>query len=137
MAQIAFQRHASPRRLGFQLGGIDPGAGAALPLGGDQRQFGILDQGEGIFALRAGGQADAAGREDCGLSRPIGLAAGFHQRIADGLAARGADWRNSKAKLSPPTRKICAGSPKRRSAARRHLQDARRRRHRPGWHEWP
>ena len=58
-----------------------------MPLGGDQRQFGILDQRERILALFARGQANAAGRENVPAIHAIGLAQGFGQRVAEGLPA--------------------------------------------------
>ena len=137
MAQFAFQRHAVAGRQHFQLGGIDPGAGAALPLGGDQRQFGILDQGKRVLALRSGGHArrcrarrhftpvHAIGLPQASASAlPIGWGArrGLAKQKSETVAADAEDLR----RLAQPGQPIG-----------QHVAGCCRRRHRPGWHEWP
>src|SRR5580658_2020170 len=103
VAQLAFQRNAVAGRQNFKLGGIDPGTGPALSLGGDQRQFAILDQIEGILALFSRRQTKAAGREDLATIQAIRLGTGLRQSIAERLwRVAGIGKKKSKAVAPDP-----------------------------------
>ena len=140
VAQIGFP---APRRrrgaIGFQLADIDPGAGAALPLGGDQRQLGILDQ-------RAAGPRSARRREPTLAGAKIsaafiGDAAGCTASTSASPSACGArrGLANSKRKaVAADAENLRLARRSAASAARASLlQHRHRRRHRPGWREWP
>ena len=137
MAQFAFQRHAVAGRQVFQLGGIDPGAGAALLLGADQRQLGILDQGRtDPRSARRVARPMLQGAKTSRVVDRVGPRAGFRQRIADGLgrAARiGEQEGKAVAADAEDLRRLAQpGQPLAPAAA-----GCGRRRHRPGWHGWP
>src|SRR6185437_15164057 len=125
LAQFAFQRHAVGGRQLLHLAGIDLGGGPTLPLGGNQRQLGILDQGQRLAAFSAVRKPKAAGREYFAILQLEGTAQISASASPMACAARRGSAKR-KAKLSPPTRKTCApsSSPASRSASIRRTVSA-------------